>query len=79
MIERCVATTGTSDLRSAQRIDAVVAGGGIEVVKIPPGCPRANCYAEILIGTIRRQSPTHIRKPSLGGLINEYKPQRHKS
>ncbi|WP_260479332.1 integrase core domain-containing protein [Kibdelosporangium aridum] len=35
--------------------DAVFAGAGIETVKIPPGCPRANCYAERFIGTIRRE------------------------
>ena len=26
--------------------DAVLAGVGIDTVKIPPRCPRANCYAE---------------------------------
>ncbi|RSM61987.1 transposase [Kibdelosporangium aridum] len=35
--------------------DAVFAGAGIETVKIPPGCPRANCHAERFIGTIRRE------------------------
>ncbi|MFC0105521.1 integrase core domain-containing protein [Kibdelosporangium aridum] len=35
--------------------DAVLAGAGIKVVKIPPGCPRANCYAERFIGTVRRE------------------------
>jgi putative transposase len=35
--------------------DAVIASRGIEVVKIPPGCPRANCYAERFIGTTRRE------------------------
>src|ERR1700759_423817 len=35
--------------------DAVLAGTGIEVVKIPPRSPRANCYAERFLLTARTQ------------------------
>jgi putative transposase len=35
--------------------DAVMADAGIAVVKIPRRCPRANCYAERLVLTIRAE------------------------
>ena len=40
--------------------DAVLAGAGIDTVKIPPRCPRANCFAERCVLTARTELTDRI-------------------
>jgi transposase InsO family protein len=53
-------TYGTPQVRGragqfAGSFDAVLADAGIEVVEIPPLCPRANCFAERFVLTIHTE------------------------
>jgi putative transposase len=46
------------DSKFTAAFDAVFASEGIDMVKIPPRTPRANCY--VLRGTVRSQCPRRV-------------------
>jgi hypothetical protein len=48
------------DGKFPQVFDEVFISGGIRIIKTPPRSPRANCYAERFVGTLRRECLDHL-------------------
>jgi transposase InsO family protein len=59
----------------ASSFDSAPANAGMDIVKSSPRCPRANCYVERFVGTVRREVTDRlliINEHHLTSVLNRY-------